>query len=113
MTWRPLRGPAEGEDPRGLRPSLDRLTQRLGAPAPTALTAIFARWEEAVGPTIADHAQPVSLREGVLVVRVDEPGWATQLRYLANDVLRRLDEAAGAHVADRLEVRVGHGRTRG
>ena len=75
--------------PRPVRDSLEGLARRLGAPTASALGAVFSRWEEAVGPTIAAHARPVSLTDGVLVVAVDQPGWATQLRYLSTDLLRQ------------------------
>jgi predicted nucleic acid-binding Zn ribbon protein len=76
---------------------------------------VFSHWEEAVGPAIADHATPLSLRDGVLVVGVGEPAWATQLRFLERQILDRLRDAAGADVATRIEVRVkpsGGGRRR-
>ena len=38
-----------------------------GAPRARLLAAVFSRWEELVGPEIAHHAQPRSLRDGVLV----------------------------------------------
>lgn len=106
MTWRPLPRRRAEDDPKPLKGSLDRLAHRIGAPESGALTTVFARWEEAVGPAIADHATPLSLHGTTLVVAVDEPAWATQLRYLATDVLARLTHAAGRPVADRLEVRV-------
>ena len=102
-SWRPL---PEERGPKRLRDSLDRYAKRLGAPRASALGAVFARWEEVVGATVAAHARPVSLVDGVLVVAVDEPGWATQLRFLTADILRRLEEVAGPGVTTRLEVRV-------
>ena len=113
MTWRPLPRRRDEEDPKPLRPSLDRLARRVGAPETSALTTVFAHWEDAVGAAVADHAQPLSLHGTTLVVGVDEAGWATQLRYLANDVLARLATAAGTPVADRLEVRVTRPKGRG
>ena len=103
MTWRPL---PEDSVPKRLRESLDRYAKRLGAPRASALGAVFSRWEEVVGASVAAHARPVSLVDGALVVAVDEPGWATQLRFLTADILRRLEEVAGPGVATRLEVRV-------
>jgi len=76
---------------------------------------VFSHWEESVGPAIADHAAPLSLRDGVLVVGVAEAAWATQLRFLEHQILERLREAAGRDVATRIDVRVkpsGGGRRR-
>ena len=67
---------------------------------------VFTRWAEVVGEEVAAHATPVSLASGTLVVSVDHPTWATELRYLQSLVLGRLDEAVGAGVVRSLEVRV-------
>ena len=95
--------------PRPVKDSLEHLARRLGAPTATSLGAVFSRWEEAVGATVAAHARPVSLSDGVLVVAVDQPGWATQLRYLSNDLLGRLAEVAGEGVVGRIDIRVDSG----
>ncbi len=39
---------------------------------------------------MAAHVRPRRLHDGVLLVEVDAPVWATQLRYLEEDVLRQL-----------------------
>jgi predicted nucleic acid-binding Zn ribbon protein len=78
----------------------------MGAPGVSVLGAIFARWEELVGPEVAAHTRPRSLRAGVLVIEVDQPAWATQLRYLSGDVLRRVEDAAGPEGVRELQIRV-------
>jgi predicted nucleic acid-binding Zn ribbon protein len=89
--------------------SLDRVARRLGAPGARSLGAVFGHWDEIVGPAVAAHARPMSLRDGVLRVEVDEPGWATQLRYLAPDILHRCEEVAGPNVVVSVDVRVARG----
>jgi predicted nucleic acid-binding Zn ribbon protein len=104
MSWRPSK---DGDDlPQPLAGALDRVARRLGAPRSSALSAVFAKWEEIVGEGIALHARPLSLRDGVLVVGVDEPGWATQVKYLGATLLERLAEVAGEGVVNAIEVRV-------
>ena len=93
-------------DPRPLGASLDRVARGLGGAGAEALGGLFGHWADIVGPQLATHARPLSLRAGVLVVAADEPGWATQLRYLETDLLRRLAEALGEGVVKRVEVRV-------
>ena len=41
-----------------------------------------------------------------LVVKVDDPAWATQLKFLEGTLRTRLREVAGATI-ERIEVRVG------
>jgi predicted nucleic acid-binding Zn ribbon protein len=86
--------------------SLDRVTRGIGAPKATVLTTVFARWEEVVGPEIAAHAEPRSLREGVLVIAVDQPAWATQLRFLGTELLARVREATGCSDVAEIHVKV-------
>jgi predicted nucleic acid-binding Zn ribbon protein len=102
----------EGLEDDGRRPpvplgeGLDRTLRALGLPAAAAVGAVFGRWEEMVGERVAAHATPVSLDGGRLVVAVDEPGWATQLRYLEADLVRRVAAVAGEGVVTRIDVRV-------
>ena len=87
----------------------------LGMAPPDALATIQARWSEIVGVDIAPHARVRSLRSGVLRVTVDDPGQATQLRYLAGELLDRLDAIAGAGAVTQVRVAVsteGAGKTR-
>lgn len=70
-----------------------------------AMGGVFGRWEEAVGSAVAAHVQPVKLDGTLLIVEVDDPAWATQLRFLEGTLRRRLAEVAGATV-DKVEVRV-------
>jgi predicted nucleic acid-binding Zn ribbon protein len=95
--------------PRPVKDSLEHMARRLGAPTASSLGAVFSRWEEAVGPSVAAHTRPLSLADGVLVVAVDQPGWATQLRYLSTDLLQRLADVAGEGVVGRIDIRVDSG----
>ena len=67
--------------------------------------SLFSRWTDAVGEVVAEHARPVKLDGDRLLVEVDEPGWATQLRFLEADVIARLRSVAGLEVA-RFDIRV-------
>ena len=107
--WQPSKPPRSEEEPKRVGESLDRVAKRLGAPNSRSLGAVFGHWDDIVGPAVAAHARPVSLRDGVLRVEVDEPGWATQLRYLALDILRRCGEVAGAGVVVSVDVKVARG----
>ncbi|CAN5206392.1 hypothetical protein BH24ACT1_BH24ACT1_04040 [soil metagenome] len=86
--------------------SLDRLSASFGGPPAGVLTAVFASWDDVVGEGVAAHARPRSLRHGVLVVVVDDPAWATQLRWLEADLLTRLATVAGEGVVTEIQVRV-------
>jgi predicted nucleic acid-binding Zn ribbon protein len=86
--------------------SLARLARSLGAPAPALLTAVFARWEEIVGPTIAAQSWPLQLRDGVLRIGVEQPGWGTQLSFLGPELVRKVAAATGDASVEKIEVKV-------
>jgi predicted nucleic acid-binding Zn ribbon protein len=66
---------------------------------------VFGRWAEAVGDAVAGHVKPVKLDGTKLIVEVDDPAWATQLRFLETTLKQRLLEVAGATI-ESVEVRV-------
>ena len=52
-------------------------------------------WDEVVGPQIAQHAQPLRIRESVLEVRVENPTWMQQLQLLKPKILKELNQRLG------------------
>lgn len=99
-------------DPIPISNSLDGVVRSLRGPSRVAVGGLFGRWDEAVGAQVAAHVRPVKLDEGVLVVEVDDPAWATQVKFLAPTITARLDEVAAVRV-DRIEVRVDRRSGRG
>ena len=103
------------DDPKTLAAGLEGLLRSLrpaggAAPRTAAMGGVFGRWEAAVGEAVARHVQPVRLDGSTLVVEVDQPAWATQLRFLESTLKRRLLEEAGA-VVETIEVRVRRPRS--
>ena len=101
--------PDDVEMPRSIGDGLDRLLRSLKGGSVRATGAVFGRWEEIVGANVAAHARPVKLEDGRLVVEVDDPAWATQLRFLEADLVTRLSEAGGLAVTS-VDVRVARRR---
>ena len=106
-TWRPASIPASQRDPLPVAVSLDRVSRLFGAPPARVLTSVFARWEELVGREIAAHAAPRSLRDGALVIVADQPAWAAQLRFMATDLLARVQAEVEAAEVTKIEIRTG------
>ena len=88
--------------------SLDAILLRAGenrfaracSPIPSKL------WHSAVGARIAEHAHPVSLDAGTLLLRVPSSVWAHELSLLADELCARL-QLHGVQ-ARALRFRVGH-----
>jgi len=101
-------GPRDRRDsePRALEPSLEALSRKLGMAGAQGFGHLFSHWSEIVGPAMAEHVQPVRLDAEVLIVTVDHPAWATQVRRLGDEILDRVSDQAGVRRPTRLEVRV-------
>ncbi|MGH9184065.1 MAG: DciA family protein [Acidimicrobiales bacterium] len=105
MPWQALPGGAD-PGPRPVGASLDRVASALGAPDAAVLATVFGSWEELVGGGVAAHARPRSLRDGVLVIAVEQPVWATQLRWASPVLVERVNQVVGRRVVDRVVLRV-------
>jgi predicted nucleic acid-binding Zn ribbon protein len=102
-----------GDDPvdgiEGVRPisdSVARIARQLGLGDSLGLSSVFERWEDVVGPVLGAHTRPDRLRDGELVVVVDEASWATEVRFMADTIAARCNEQAGRPMVDRVVVRV-------
>ena len=94
-----------GPDPRDPQPlgaTLRTWIASAGAGADLKKATLFARWEKIVGPEVADHCSPVTLVDGELLVEAESTAWATQIRMLAPQLLRKIN----AEVGDRTVVRI-------
>jgi len=92
---------------RSLADALERLAGELGFEAHDAAVAVLERWDAVAGAEVAEHAQPLHLRDGVLTVGVDDPAWATHVKYLGPNLARDLNAAVGASVVSSVHVVVG------
>lgn len=92
--------------PELLSTALDRLSRRLGGPSSAVLRTIFGRWEELVGPAVAAHVRPVSLRGTTLVVAADAPAWATQMSFLGPDLATKVNKDLGVAAVTSVETRI-------
>jgi predicted nucleic acid-binding Zn ribbon protein len=104
MPWEPL--PGSPADPVGVGDGLARVLRSLGSPAPATLGSLFDNWTEMVGDRMAAHMRPVQLRDTTLVVAVDDPGWASQVRWMTTQLVETLTEGLGPGVVTEIEVRV-------
>jgi predicted nucleic acid-binding Zn ribbon protein len=89
----------DDRDPQLLDATIGRLIAQQGWETDVRVHGVFTRWDAIVGRDVAQHARPVSYaREengGRLVVQTDSTAWATQMRLLAANVVRRLNEELG------------------
>jgi len=92
--------------------SLDKLVpsvmKRLGLEKRLHESQVHFLWPHIVGSDIACHAQPVSLRKGLLIVAVDHPVWLQELsRYHKALLLQKIHERLGKDAVRDIVFRIG------
>jgi predicted nucleic acid-binding Zn ribbon protein len=93
------------DDPQSLAQSINGLLADQGWRQRAAVGGVFGRWAEIVGPDLAAHARPEAFGDGELTVVTDSTAWATQVRLLAPNLLRRLNAELGAGTIRRVRVK--------
>jgi hypothetical protein len=99
-----------GDIPPRIGELLDETGKRVGVGAAVETGTLWARWQEIVGPDVAAHARPSSLRDGVLRVRADSPTWATEVGYLGEEIRRRANDVVGRAIVDEVRIWTGPAR---
>jgi len=83
-----------GRNPLAEPEPLDAILERAGESRFSRVKPPFdvRLWRDAVGARIADRADPIGLRDGVLLLRVASSVWAHELSLLAETLCARLRE---------------------
>jgi predicted nucleic acid-binding Zn ribbon protein len=101
----PLRGRPRREDPQPLTSAIEGLLDQHGWQQRAAMGSVFGRWAEIVGQDLAAHTRPDTFADGELAVTADSTAWATQVRLLAPQLVRRLNAELGDGSVLRVRVR--------
>jgi predicted nucleic acid-binding Zn ribbon protein len=91
-------------DPQLFGAVLERLVKARGWQKPTAEATVFGAWERVVGPDVAKHSRPLKLDNGELTVEAESTAWATQLRLLAGNLIKRIAAEVGHNVVTKLHI---------
>ncbi|MET0453015.1 MAG: DUF721 family protein [Mycobacterium sp.] len=104
-TRRRWSGPGpDPRDPQTLAAATSDLAKNRGWSSRVAEGTVFGQWATVVGEQIAEHANPASLREGVLTVEAESTAWATQLRMVQAQLLAKIAAAVGDGVVTSLRI---------
>jgi predicted nucleic acid-binding Zn ribbon protein len=101
----PARGRVRRDDPERLGQAIGGLLDQQGWQQRAAIGSVFGRWAEIVGPDLAAHTRPDTFIDGELAVTADSTAWATQVRLLAPQLVRRLAAELGDGTVRRVKVR--------
>jgi predicted nucleic acid-binding Zn ribbon protein len=94
----------DDRDPQTLDTAVGRFVTDQGWETELRVHGVFSRWEAIVGKEVGQHVTPESYADGRLVVRTDSTAWATQMKLLAPDVVRRLNEVLGEETVRVIDV---------
>ncbi|MCO6007314.1 DciA family protein [Actinoallomurus purpureus] len=97
----PRRG---GGDPTAFGPAIRELLAARGWEERAAVGGVFGNWPRIVGPELAEHTEPQTFEDGILVVAADSTTWAAQLRLLSATLVKRLNEELGHGTVQRVKV---------
>jgi predicted nucleic acid-binding Zn ribbon protein len=111
-TWAPR---PRRDDPQPLTAAFGGLLSARGWREKAAVGAVFGHWADIVGPQLAQHTTPESFESGELTVAADSPAWATQVKLMAPQLLKRLAEELGHGTVRHIRVKgpAGPPRPRG
>jgi predicted nucleic acid-binding Zn ribbon protein len=98
-------GRGRREDPQPLGMAIEGLLDDQGWRTAAAVGSVFGRWEQIVGDTLAAHTRPGGFTEGELLVIADSTAWATQVRLLRAQLIRRLNAELGDGTVTGVRVR--------
>jgi predicted nucleic acid-binding Zn ribbon protein len=93
------------DDPERLSAAIEGLIDARGWQEATISGSVSGRWAQIVGPDLAAHTRPDGLADGELTVTADSTAWATQVRLLAAQLVRRLNAELGDGAVQRVKVR--------
>jgi Dna[CI] antecedent, DciA len=93
------------EDPQPLGVAIEGLLDDQGWRTSAAVGSVFGRWEQIVGEALAAHTRPGGFTDGELLVIADSTAWATQVRLLRAQLVRRLNAELGDGTVTGVKVR--------
>ena len=69
--------------------------------------AVWDFWDRVVGESLASNAQPAAFKQQILVVHVSSSVWLQELHFQKNDLIERLNQAAGTKVVEDIRFKIG------
>jgi|GEM_PF-412384 len=59
---------------------------------------VISKWQEIVGETYAQHAVPVSLKRGCLVLKVADSSWRNELHYMQRELIGKINSTCQSKI---------------
>ena len=71
------------------------------------LIRIWRLWDDTVGSVIAPNAQPAAFKGRLLLVHVASSSWMQQLRFLKQDMIKKLNLALEEELIEDIKFKIG------
>ncbi|MGL5405944.1 MAG: DUF721 domain-containing protein [Propionibacteriaceae bacterium] len=94
----------DGRDPQPIAKAMNRLAQERGWNQTLSVHVLLAKWSVLVGPVVAQHSEPESFKDGIVVVRTSSTAWASQLRLMAPNIVAKINSDIGDGSVTRIKV---------
>jgi len=94
------------DGPQKVGGGVERVLKHLNAPNADVVESVFSDWERLVGEVIASHTRPKRIENGVLVLEVDDPAWASEMEWMSEELLRRITTNANTEEITQIRVQL-------
>lgn len=104
---KPERGSAP-TDPTLISQTLQELVTERDWKSGIAEGTLFSTWPQIVGDEIAEHTEPISLLDGVLLIKCSSTTWAVQMKAMEIDLLKTIQQSTPGVLVDALRFMGPH-----
>ena len=73
----------------------------------SGLSRVWSFWNDAVGKTIAENAQPAAFKGKVLLVHVTSSTWIHELRFLEKGIVDNINSVSGENLVEEIKFKIG------
>jgi len=106
MTWKPLPAEIKEPEPLTLRDAVKEWAREFSAGDVDAFATILREWPTIVGADVAAHVFPHTLRDGELIVDVDDPAWVSHVGFLGEQLKTNLNGVLGEGAIGAIKARL-------
>ena len=71
------------------------------------ISEVWRLWNEAVGEIVAENAQPAAFKGDLLLVHVSSSTWTHHLRFLKQDIIKKINQALGNDLIREIKFKIG------
>jgi predicted nucleic acid-binding Zn ribbon protein len=86
---------------------LSGLLQQYRPETEQGMLRVWRLWDRALGEDIARNARPAAFKGSLLLVYVTSPVWLHHLRFIKQDIIKRLNDDLGQPLVSDIKFKVG------